>query len=851
MTDMKAPPEPPARKAARAYMTQGYAPIPLPARSKNPDRKGWQNERHGIEDLSRIWKNGQGVGLLLGEPSGGLVDVDLDVPEAVRLGGRFLPPTRTSGREGIRDSHWWFHAPGSKTAKFADIGVEGEMLVELRSTGCQTVVEPSIHPAGDRYLWSRSGLEAAQVGADALLESCRRLAAAVLIARHLPASGRHDFALALVGYLLRNGLDEETVLKILVGAWNVNDAPDEGLRDLHGIVRDTRARLERDEPVKGGRTLDGLVGGMPKALAKFLGWERADNGEGYRRNTSPTPGRFNLTDVGNAERLVERHGEDIRYCFPLNQWLHFGGQRWRGDDAGEVERRSKETVRATLREAAPEEGPIVDRDLARHALASESRARIEAMIALARSEPGIPIRPEEMDPDQWLLNVENGTIDLKTGELREHRREDLITQLAPVEYDPSAKAPTWEACLETWLPSEGLRRFVQKAVGYALTGDVSEQVLLFLYGPGANGKSTLINAIMEAMGDYALQAAPELLTVKASAHPTELADLKGARFVASVEVEDGKHLAESLVKQMTGGDRIKARFMRGDFFEFSPTHKVFLAANHKPEVRGTDTGIWRRIKTVPFDVTIPKGGRDPALPAKLREELPGILRWAVEGCLLWQREGLGEPEEVKAATAEYRAEMDVLAGFIEERCVTRPGAWAKFADLYAEYETWCRESGELAEKKRTFGTRLKERGFSPAKGTDNVSIRTGITLRSDREPPDGPPDDGDQGPEKDQEDYPSTVKYPDSGLKNKNDSHVGLTSKQGTDEYLGNPGGPLDDIFSDPPDWLATQLDKCREEERFVKPTCATAAEEVLGTVTRWAEVEPVLRRHLSKGGRP
>lgn len=174
---------------------------------------------------------------------------------------------------------------------------------------------------------------------------------------------------------------------------------------------------------------------------------------------------------------------------------------------------------------------------------------------------------------------------------------------------------------------------MQKAVGYSLTGDVSEQVLLFLYGTGANGKSTLINAVMEAMGDYAMQAAPELLRVKQSAHPTELAELKGARFVASVEVEEGKYLAESLVKQMTGGNRIKARFMRADFFEFAPTHKVFLAANHKPDVRGTDIGIWHRIKMVPWDVTIPKEERDPALPAKLRAELPGILRWpSMDAC---------------------------------------------------------------------------------------------------------------------------------------------------------------------------------------------------------------------------
>ena len=665
-----------------------------------------------------------------------------------------------------------------------------------------------------------------------------------------------------------SGTPSKEVLEVLRGLevvlWPDADGPGREHMERVGGLLGGIAALVRvfdwpEAPEKGDAAdHPAVISGGEKALDRLLddlcgAPEYAPPGTGF----GPVPAgvrrqKSNFTDVGNAERLVERHGEAVRYCYPLGQWFCFDGQRWRADDAGEVERRSKETVRVMLREAAPEEGPIIDKDLAKHALASESRARIEAMIALARSEPGVPIRPEEMDPDQWLLNAENGTVDLRTGELREHRREDLITKLAPLKYDTSAEAPTWEACLETWLPSGGLRRFLQKAVGYALTGDVSEQVLLFLYGPGANGKSTLINALMEAMGGYALQAAPELLTVKASAHPTELADLKGARFVASVEVEDGKHLAESLVKQMTGGDRIKARFMRADFFEFTPTHKVFLAANHKPEIRGTDTGIWRRIKTVPFDVTIPQGERDPALPAKLRAELPGILRWAVEGCLLWQREGLGEPEEVKAATAEYKAEMDVLAGFIGERCVTRQGAWARFADLYAEYEKWCHESGELAEKKRTFGTRLKERGFPPAKGTDNVSIRDGIALRSDREPPEGPPDGG-RGPEKAPENYPSTVNYPESGLNGRNGSHVGPTPKQGNDEYLGNSGGsdagdPLGGFLEDPPGWFSVQAELCVREgapDRLLGPLASAVATAVLGDARRDREVSPTVGEYV------
>jgi putative DNA primase/helicase len=442
----------------------------------------------------------------------------------------------------------------------------------------------------------------------------------------------------------------------------------------------------------------------------------------------------NPTDLGNAERLVARHGSDLRYVHPWRKWLVYDGRRWRHDDAGEVARRGKDTVKAMYREAAEGIGRI-DKDLAKHAMRSEAKERIAAMIGLAESEPGIPVRPEQLDADPWLLNVQNGTIELRTGKLRAHSRKDLLTKIAPVEYHPDAEAPRWEAALAEWLPSEALRQFVQRLIGYCLTGDVSEQVLPFLHGPGANGKTTLINAILAMTGDYGQQAAPDLLLAKHGAHPTELADLFGARLVVSVEVEDGRRLAESLVKQLTGGDKIKARRMREDFWQWDPTHKVLLVANHRPVVRGTDHAIWRRIKLVPFDVTIPKEKQDQRLPEQLRAELPGILAWAVRGCLAWQREGLGEPEEVKAATATYRSEQDALAGFIQECCFVSPHAEARATALYEAYQGWCRANGEHEENQRRFGGRLRERGFESCDITSGAfkgrKAWRGIGLRSD------------------------------------------------------------------------------------------------------------------------
>jgi putative DNA primase/helicase len=446
------------------------------------------------------------------------------------------------------------------------------------------------------------------------------------------------------------------------------------------------------------------------------------NGGRSRGASEVTIKGFNRTDLGNAERLVARNGDDLRYCHPWRKWLDWDGKRWAIDTTGTVARLAGETVRLIYDEAKHETDPDVRKALARHAIASEARARIDAMVALAASQPGIPVKPEELDTDPWLLNCSNGTVDLRTGELREHNRADLLTKLAPVAYDPNAVAPTFKAFLERILPSEPLRKFVQRAIGFAAWGIVSEEVLLIFYGSGDNGKTTLVNVILDALGDYAIQAARELLLVKRGTHPTELTDLFGARFVACSETDDGRRLAEALVKHLTGREKIRARGMRQDFWEFTPTHTVCLATNHRPEIRGTDHAIWRRIKLVPFEVRIPEEEKDKDLPRKLGAELPGVLAWIVRGCLEYQRIGLGEPEKVTQATAGYRAEMDVLAAFIEDRCVIRGEVETPATPLYKTYREWCEEAGEQPEKQTAFGRRLGERGdlvsFTISKGAN-------------------------------------------------------------------------------------------------------------------------------------
>lgn len=440
------------------------------------------------------------------------------------------------------------------------------------------------------------------------------------------------------------------------------------------------------------------------------------------------------TELGNARRLVEQHGADLRYCSALG-WLAYDGTRWRRDDTGEVERRAKQTVMNLYREAADEPDEERRKALVAHARRSETNKQLTAMINIAKSEPGIPVRVDELDRDPWALNVLNGTLDLRDGSLRPHRRDDLITKLAPVAYDSAATCPLWLSFLNRIMGgNRELIGFLQRMFGLCLTAVISEQVLFMLYGTGANGKSTTVNTILAVLGDYGRMAAPGLLLKKRhEGHPTERADLYGARLVASVEVDRGRALAEALVKEMTGGERMKGRFMFRDFFEWTPTHKLILCCNHRPTIRGTDNAIWRRVRLVPFTVTIPEDERDNDLGDKLQAEAAGILRWAIDGCLAWQRDGLGAPDEVVSATEAYRAQMDVLGVFLCERTYQGPNATCTVKELYDAYKGWCDTNGERAETKNDLNNLLAERGFIPRRTGSRGRFWQGLGILTESE----------------------------------------------------------------------------------------------------------------------
>jgi len=437
---------------------------------------------------------------------------------------------------------------------------------------------------------------------------------------------------------------------------------------------------------------------------------------------------YDFTELGNADRFIRDQAKDVRYCSKMKTWFYWDGMRWVEDpNETEIVNKAISTVLAIPQEV--QTNPAQKKEILVHAQRSQNYSRIQATVKLARSYKNIQIDPDRFDADPWLINCPNGVLDLRRGVLMPHDRNYFMTLCTGVEYQKEAEAPQFLKFLkEIMNGSEEMVSFLQRIFGYALTGTGVEQCLFFLVGSGSNGKTTLIETLRKVYGTYARHTPTATLIRNGMAIRNDLARLRGARFVTASEISRGKELDEATTKVLTGEDPVTSRFLFREFFEYRPTFKLFFIANHTPEIKGTDFGIWRRILLVPFVVTISGDKVDKSLPMKLADELEGIFSWLVQGCLQWQRESLKVPLEVRVATQEYRSQTDILPQFLKDCCLVDITKKVPSRELYEAYRGWAANNADEVLTQKAFGSYLKTAGYKPAK-SNGVRYWKGLELK--------------------------------------------------------------------------------------------------------------------------
>src|ERR1017187_5513713 len=764
--------------AALAYAARGLHVLPCQPRSKLP--ASGHGHRDATTDSAKItqwWDAMPRANVAMACAPSGVMVLDVDPRHGgdrtlaaleVELGK--LPETveaRTGGPDGGR--HLVFRAPSGRL-----VGTLGDGL-DVKHDG-YVIVAPSVHPSGGVYDWVRSPVEhepaalppawiermikpaaipstnSARMPAattngtpygraalDAELERVKtapegqrnsRLNAAAHSLAQLHAGGEAgDAREELVAAAMTAGLPEGEARKTVDSGWR------SGLGKPRAPSRPPMSRRS-DTDSRSGE--EGVVGPKPQAVTAAP--------------SLPPPGgqqparAYLLSETGAAELMAARLAGEWHYVPERDTWIRWNGKCWAFDSgAVKLVGLSKLVAHEFLAEArrALENDDASAERLSRFAATAQKRNFRKNVVDLLKSEPGIPIRFAEFDKDPFLLNCQNGTLDLRLGVLREHRREDKITRILPWVFDADAVCPRWDRFLIEVLPDVATIAFAQRLVGYCLTGDTSEHVVVFLFGRGANGKSVFLNTLLLLLGEYATQAPTSMLIASpGERHPTELVTLYARNLVVCAEVPGGKAWNEELIKSISGGDVISARGMREDFWTFRPTHKLLISGNHRPIVRGQDDGIWRRWRLLPFERTIAEADRDPELTEKLVAEMPGILAWAVRGCIAWQGNRLQPSSKVLMATADYRSESDRLGPFVDECCMLDPQASIPRASLYRSYKQWSDAQGERrAPSEKDFAEYVRGRGVTECwtrsdgkkcRGWKGIELATpGNTKRSD------------------------------------------------------------------------------------------------------------------------
>lgn len=688
--------------------------VELAPREKHAVRDDWRTHPLKAADINLETNN---VGIATGTSSNGLVDVDLDCDEAVELAKYFLPGTGwVSGRASKPRSHYWYYVrpnPGTIPSTAYVDPSNNEKILEIRADANQTMVPPSTHPLGEEVVWYEYGTVSTGEW-EFITRHVGILATATILTRNWMEGIRHDLVLALTGGLLRAGWSVESVeyfIEILA-----QYADDGGQVQAHlRAVRDTYEKYEEGESVTGWPKLAKLLGdNVVSAIRKWLGL-----------TANPL---YPLTDIGNAERFADQYEEKLRWVPQWKKWIVWSGTHWKVDQDLRVMSLAIESVKGIINEAQYISDEHFRKALYKWATQSQAKARIDALLELAKSF--LPMNADQLDCDPHLLNLPNGTYNLKHGRLQEHKPEDFITKITKAEYDESATCGTFLQVLSDLTKDrQDVVDYLQKAVGYSSTALTDEDVFFILFGPGRNGKSTVLETISNVLGDYAMTTRAEAFT-QSNAIPSDLARLDGARFISAAETEAGQKMNDSIIKRLTGGDRIQARFMYADWFEFDFTGKIWLATNHKPTITSQSIAVWERIRLIPCENIIPREKRDPSLRAHLWEmEKSGILNWIIEGARRWYEEGLGEPPEViTEATQEYRREMDIIGDFLDECCDRGEGLTVSASKLYQSFQSWARENGRPVFGNRRFKSEMADLGYEQGR-SDNGLVWSGINLK--------------------------------------------------------------------------------------------------------------------------
>ena len=741
--------------AARRFRALGFSVIPVdhPAATKEQDLQrigkvpaigSWKafQTAPASDDNLRSWFSNRrlrNIGIVTGAVSG-IVVVDTDNAEAEGWAAHNLPPTPlvTKTAKGF---HRFYRHPKHPVKTAAHIEVDAGLTLDVRGDGGFVVAPGSVHSSGVTYLelsdWPQD-LSSVPIFNPSWLERIRRPAntsaarpkqnAPLRLASSNTTTRARRYMGGVPPAIQGQGGDAHTyrVACILVWDFALSKAEawplfQEWNRGCQPPWSDADLEAKLDRALKYGTG----------ALGSKLDSDRYESGRQVRYNGSEAPTAeaaevtaapvvdgapdgqsrvFANSDSGNAEFFASRNRNHLRYLYSRKAWFVWNGHRWRQDDDGEVGRLAKSAIRARLHLAADLEDACDRKPSAKWAFTSEAKGRLDALLSLARMERPLAESGRGFDEDPWLLGVPNGVLDLETGTLRPGERDDRITMSCAVPYDADAVCPRWEQVIADIFPTDELRRYFHKSVGYSLTGFTSEQCLWILHGTGGNGKSLVMNTIRETLGDYGyVMPFSTIEQWGRSSIPTDLAALVGRRFVVASETNEGSLLNEARVKSLTGSDPITARRLYQDEFTFQPVGKFWLAVNHRPRVKDNSPGFWRRVRLVPFEKRFPLNA---ALPYELQAERAGILRWAVAGCLLWLAEGLQAPAEVLAATHEFEADSDPLRDFLEQECVLEPSAETGAAELYGLYKRWADRCG-LSDRERfsstLFGRRIGDR----------------------------------------------------------------------------------------------------------------------------------------------